>query len=222
MVKKTGFLKGKWQTRMPKFLIAGGIGVVEIVAEEGEIDPRKLFVRVNPDQVSCPDLPSRVLSRRRCRQCKERLIPGNWDDFLPSLIIDNSDKSIVTSNISEEEDSVMFCRHCGLFHTPGKEYDIYKGDEKQIKRQVSDKALASIVYHKSIKIGACITGGLTSLIFMAHFIIDFFSNDSQNYFVLLGTIVLSLYSFLVGAPFGALVGAFVGRARNEANGRPPY
>ena len=204
------------------FIIAGNNGIIKIDSRASEINPFQKIIRTEPEYIKCPNLIDSTLSLKKCTICKKKMIMGDWEDFLPLFKVNGSDESIVITNILGEENSVSFCKNCGVFHIPMKEIEFYTGNEKQIKKKISDKALASIVYYKSMKVGGIISGSLTSISVIIYLLYRYFFGPHAQDSPLILIPFIGLFSFLVGMPLGALIGAFIGRARNENEGRPPF
>lgn len=218
------WITGVWEKEFPLFFFDNEKGIVEFNTRESQIDIANKIIKFNKEdlQITFPSDP--YYCGLKCPECNKKTLVGHWKSYLPLFEDKNAKQVVVISDIlTKDLSNVNFCPDCGIFINPQKEFELMQGGKKEAIEKVNDKMLASITYTKYIKNGA-IVGGLVFMVsilglFLYRILMHKIGSDVPLLFVL----PLSAFgSFLLGTPFGALLGAILGRKVNEAHKRPPF
>jgi len=220
----SNIFKGIWEKRFPDFIISSEKKlIVKIESKKGHINVDEKIIYFKRNEIKPNLFHDSFYSDKLCPICKERVIKGYFEGFLPLLINRESRKSILISETNlGRRNNVVFCPKCSIFITPLNEFDIIRSDEKKIEESVNLKRVASETYIKNLKkwtiIGGFVSMSMAFLILLISFFRGKLSSDTP---VTIYPLIV-IFSFLMGAPFGALIGSIIGRLKNKKAGRPPF
>jgi len=226
MIKKSKIqlLTGVWEKEFPIFFIDNEKGIVEFKTRESQIDLAKKIIKFNKEdlQIAFPSDP--YYCGPKCPECNKKTLFGYWKSYLPLFKDKNVKQVVVISDIlTKDLSNVNFCSDCGIFINPQKEFELFTGGKKEAIEGINNKKLASKTYTKYIKNGALVSGLVFMVLILGLFLYRILMKKIESDVPLLFVLPLSaLGGFLLGTPFGALIGAIIGRRANEAHNRPPY
>jgi hypothetical protein len=221
---KIEWLVGVWEKEFPIFFFDNEKGIVEFKTRESQIDLAHKIIKFKKEdlQIAFPSDP--YYCGLKCPECNKKTLVGHWKNYLPLFEDKNAKQVVVISDIlTKDLSTVNFCPDCGIFINPQKEFELMQGGKKEAIEGINNKMLASITYSKYLKKGA-IVGGLVIMVliiglFAYQILMHKIESDVPLVFVLP---LCAFFGFLVGTPFGALIGVIVGRKVNKANDRPPF
>ncbi len=217
---------GTWKNPISDFVLLNNAGVIKIEDGPIEIDINKKIIRIKKENIKENYKEDLIIEGRKCPVCKSKTILGYWIDYLPLLINKDLNQSLLISDIGSKKNVVEYCRNCNLFVCKDKEFEIIEGEEKDVHKKVKDKIKAREVYFNSIKKGTLIGGSISTLLYYIFLSFKLFKEVLPDLGFVLGLlfsfIVVPISAFLIGVPFGAGIGAGVGRRKNKKQGRPEY
>ncbi len=211
-----------WKKKLPKFVIGEKGAIVEFEKRsKSEFCQQCEIFKINPGLFNVLYNKSTPLDEgiSSCPQCGEKMLEGNWSDFLPLLEDKTRDKFVLISDVSiKGRDYTETCLGCGLFMIHGKEFELIDGkDEHEVKLKVQEKIRAGTLYGRSMGFGAACLG-----LSLAGFALYFGMNTIKEEGGVLAVIIVTFLGFLIGALFGALFGAIIGSIVNKIKKRSPY
>ena len=219
---KDKIFSGRWNSSLPVFKLVNNAGEIKIRGDRAEVKIRNRIIKINKDFIEEEINNQLIIKGQRCPICKTRTLVGYWTDYIPLLINDNLNKTLVISDVlSNKVDIVEYCENCKIFICKNKIFEIYNGSEQEVIRSIKKIAENEKGYYTLIKKGAFIGGSIfTSFyyIFLSLLAYKEMVPELGSLFgMIFAFIFLPIAAFLTGVPFGAGIGAGIWRKKIKTN-----